>query len=235
MTGTIINATTVAIAGTVGTILGDRIPPRIRDTAMHGIGLMTILLGLKMAFSGTNELVVLGSLVVGGAIGELLDIDGALNRFGRWVESLVNRLTGGDSGSPQQISRGLVAAALLFCVGPMTITGSMQDGLTGDPSTLIVKSMLDGIAALAFSSTMGIGVALASLVVLVYQGALTLTATWLRDVLTPAMQAELVAVGGLLIVGIGLNILELTRIRVSNMLPALLVAPLVMAILTAWF
>lgn len=230
MTGTVINTIAVVVAGTAGTIIGNRLPARIRETAMHGIGLMTILIGLQMALGARNLLVVLGSLIVGGAIGELVDIDGALERLGRWVERVVEsklgRFTSDVSSGGRSFSHGFVTASLVFCVGPMTVTGAIQDGLTGNYSILAVKSMLDTFSGLAFASTMGIGVAFAGGVVLIYQGALTLGAGWLRDILSEPMQAEMVATGGLLIVGIGLYLLELKRIRVSNMLPALVLAPL---------
>ena len=221
MMGTLINTAAVVAAGVVGTALGNRLPAKVRETAMHGIGLMTILIGLQMAL---------------GAIGEMLNVDRSLESLGRWVERRVEarneageRAAGVARGT---FSRAFVTASLVFCVGPMTITGALQDGLTGDYSTLAVKSMLDTFAGLAFASTMGIGVAFAGGVVLVYQGGLTLAAAWVRDFLTEPVSAEMIATGGLLIVGIGLNLLELKRIRVSNMLPALLLAPAVTAALT---
>jgi uncharacterized membrane protein YqgA involved in biofilm formation len=236
VTGTLLNTAAVVVAGIAGTVIGHRLPARIRETALHGIGLMTILIGLQMALDANNQLVVLGSLVIGGALGEVLDIDGALERLGRWVEGAVEarlpRSAAATAENGRSFSRGFVTASLVFCVGPMTITGAIQDGLTGNYSTLAVKSMLDTFAGLAFASTMGIGVAFAGGVVLVYQGALTLAAGWLRDFLTEPVRAEMVATGGLLIVGIGLNLLELKRIRVSNLLPAVFLAPLVTAVLS---
>ncbi len=230
MTGTLVNTAAVVAAGVVGTALGNRLPARVRETALNGIGLMTILIGLQMALGAGNLLVVLGSLVVGGALGEMLNIEGALEALGRWVE---RRLGGGNAAGQSAFSRAFVTASLVFCVGPMTITGAIQDGLTGDYSTLAVKSMLDAFAGLAFASTMGIGVAFAGGVVLTYQGALTLAAGWLRDLLTEPVRAEMIATGGLLIMGIGINLLELKRIRVSNLLPAIAIAPLVTGILAA--
>jgi uncharacterized membrane protein YqgA involved in biofilm formation len=236
VTGTLINTAAVVVAGIAGTLVGHRLPARIRETALHGIGLMTILIGLQMALGANNQLVMLGSLVIGGALGELSDIDGALERLGRWVERTVEarlpRSAVATAENGRSFSRGFVTASLVFCVGPMTITGAIQDGLTGNYSTLAVKSMLDTFAGLAFASTMGIGVAFAGGVVFLYQGALTLAAGWLREFLTEPVRAEMVATGGLLIVGIGLNLLELKRIRVSNLLPAVFLAPLVTAIMT---
>ncbi|MCL4466387.1 MAG: DUF554 domain-containing protein [Chloroflexi bacterium] len=234
MTGTLLNTIVVILAGIAGALIGNRLPAKIRETGMHGIGLTTLLIGLQMALGARNLLVVLGSLVVGGAVGEILGIETGLERLGRWVENrLAERSPAAASGERKRgtFARAFVTASLVFCVGPMAITGAIQDGLTGNYDTLAVKSLLDGITGLAFASTMGIGVAFSSGVVLVYQGALTLAAAWLRDLLTEAVRAEMVATGGLLIVGIGLNLLNLMRIRVSNLLPALLLAPLVTGLL----
>lgn len=232
MIGTLINTVAVVVAGTLGTLIGQRLPERVRETAIHGIGLVSILIGLQMALGARNMLVVLGSLIVGGALGEVVDIDGALERLGRWVESrLAGRL--GDSRGGGNFSRGFVTSSLIFCVGPLAITGAIQDGLTGNYSTLAVKSMLDAISGLAFASTMGIGVAAAGAVVLVYQGILTVAAAWLRDVLTEPVRAEMIATGGLLVVGIGLSLLEIKRVRVGNMLPAVFIAPLATLVLAA--
>ncbi|MHB1132381.1 MAG: DUF554 domain-containing protein [Chloroflexota bacterium] len=233
MTGTIINATVVILAGTLGALLGNRLPQRMRETAMHSIALTTLLIGMQMALSANNLLVVLGSLVVGGAIGELLGVEAALERLGHWVEARWTERSSSDA--PQgTVARAFITASLVFCVGPMAITGAIQDGLTGNYDILAVKSLLDGVAGLAFASTMGIGVALSGATVLVYQGLIALGASWLRDLLTEAVRAELVATGGILILGIGLNLLGLMRIRVSNLLPALLLAPLITGVLAAW-
>jgi uncharacterized protein len=235
LTGTLLNTIAVVLAGTAGTLLGNRLPAKMRETAMHGIGLTTLLIGLQMALGARNLLVVLGSLVVGGALGEMIGIEAALERLGRWVEARVASRAAAvpaDERPPSgTFARAFVTASLVFCVGPMAITGAIQDGLTGNYQTLAVKSLLDGITGLAFASTMGIGVAFSGGVVLLYQGGLTLAAAWLRDLLTEAVRAEMVATGGLLIVGIGLNLLNLTRIRVSNLLPALVLAPLVTGLL----
>lgn len=239
MTGTLINTATVVAGGTLGTLLGDRLPARVRSTVMDALGLTTILIGLKMAFATSNVLLLLGSLLLGGLAGELLDIDAALNRLARRLEKKLapggaaegthhGASAGEETGG--RFARGFVTASLVFCVGPMTIMGSIQDGLTGDYSTLAIKAMLDGFAALAFASSLGMGVTFSALVVLVYQGGLTLAASWAQAILTPAMVAEMTATGGLLISAIGLGLLELKRIRVANLLPAIVVAPLLVAL-----
>lgn len=228
MTGTLVNTATVIAGGTLGTLLGNRLPTRVRSTVMDALGLTTILIGLKMAFETSNVLLLLGSLLLGGIAGELLDIEAALNRLAGRLEARVSPGSGTATGG--RFARGFVTASLVFCVGPMTIMGSLQDGLTGDYSTLAIKAMLDGFAALAFASSLGMGVTFSALVVLVYQGGITLAAAWAQAILTPAMVAEMTATGGLLIFAIGLGLLELKRIRVANLLPAIFVAPLLVAL-----
>jgi uncharacterized membrane protein YqgA involved in biofilm formation len=233
LTGTLINAAAVVLAGTGGALLGDRLPERIRQTVIAGIGLTTLLIGAQMALKTQHLLIVLGSVVLGGIVGELLDLDAALERLGRWLEARVTRLGLAGSGKPS-FTRAFVTASLVFCVGPMTIVGSLQDGLTGDYQTLAVKSMLDGFAGLAFASSLGIGVAFSALTVLVYQGLLTLGASWVKGLLSEAMVTEMTATGGLLILGIGFQLLEIRRIRVANLLPAVVLAPVAVALVGAW-
>ena len=241
MTGTILNVSTVLVGGTVGAVIGERLPNRFRETVMHAIGLMTLLIGFQMALGTRSAIIVLGSVVLGAILGEAAGIDDALKALGDWVERKVAgkenganhaRFDGGQVAGESPFSRGFVMASLVFCVGPMTILGSFQDGLTGVYNTLAVKSVLDGFTAIALASSLGWGVVLSSVVVLVYQGALTMGAVWAKPLLSESVVTEMTAAGGLLIVGIGLNILGLTKIRVANMLPALVMAPL-LVMLTA--
>ncbi|MBI3286502.1 MAG: DUF554 domain-containing protein [Chloroflexi bacterium] len=227
--GTILNTFTVILGGTLGTLLGERLPHRVRETVMHGLGLMTLVIGASMAIQTKNVLLVLGSVLVGGLLGEWWGIEERLDGLGKFLEARLS-----SRATPQQssFSRGFVVASLVFCVGPMTILGSIQDGLTGDFKLLAVKSTLDGFASLALASTLGAGVALASLTVLVYQGSLTLAARALDPLLSEAMINEMTATGGVLILGIGLLLLEVVRIRVANFLPAIAIAPLLVALLT---
>ena len=234
MTGTIINAVAVLAAGIIGTLLGDRLPERVRQTVMAGIGLTTLLIGAQMALQTQHLLIVLGSIVVGAVIGELLNIDLGLERLGRLLEDRLGRLKLPGFGSSGSFTRGFVTASLVFCVGPMSIVGSIQDGLTGDYETLAVKSMLDGFAALAFGSSLGLGVPFSALTVLLYQGSLSFGATWLKAILTDPMINEMTATGGILILGIGLQLLEIRSIRVANILPAVALAPLAVACFGAW-
>lgn len=189
---------------------------------IYGIGLITLVLGMQMALTTGNILVVLLSIMIGGMLGEWWDLEERLNSLGRSFEKAASRypmLTRGD------FTRGFVTASLVFCIGPMTFLGSIQDGLTGNYRLLAIKSVLDGFAGLAFAASMGFGVAFAAVTVLVFQGGLTLGAGFLRDVLTDGMIVEMTATGGVMILGIGLMLLEIKKVKVANYLPALLIAP----------
>ena len=194
---------------------------------MQGIGLVTVLIGVQNFLEFDNPLVPLVSVVLGLVVGELLGIDAALKRFG---DALERRFSKG--GSP--VSRAFVTTSLLFCVGPLTILGSLEDGLSGDYRLLALKSALDFVAALSFASVLGWGVLLSAGTVLVVQGSLTLSAGLLEGVLTEPMILATTATGGVLILGLGLVLLELREVRVANMLPGLLVAPLLVALAPLW-
>ncbi len=227
MTGTILNVVGILIGGTLGAILGDRLPPRLRETVVQGMGLVVLVIGMDMALGTENVLIVLGSIVAGGILGEWWQLEARLDSLARWVEARAARiplLTRGD------FSRGLVSASLLFCIGPMAILGSMEDGLRGDYSLLAIKSVLDGFTSLAFAAALGMGVTFAALAVLVVQGSLTLGASLLEGVLTEPMIAELTATGGVMMLGLGVVMLEIKRIRVANLLPALALAPILVAL-----
>lgn len=231
MIGTILNVTAVLVGSTLGLLVGARIPERMRTTIMQGLGLVVLLIGFDMAFETSNVLIVLGCIALGAITGEWIDIEARLERLGRLIEARSSRLRSGG-GKPEHFVRGFVTASLVYCVGPMTIIGSFQDGLTGDFSTLAVKSMLDGISSIVFAASLGVGVLCSALTVLVYQGALTASAGLLRSFVTDPMITEMTAVGGVLIVGIGINLLDLAQIRVANLLPALAFAPLAVAVLS---
>ncbi|MHB0876205.1 MAG: DUF554 domain-containing protein [Anaerolineae bacterium] len=224
MTGTILNAGAVLAGSALGLALGAKVPEKVRDTLMDGIGLVVLLLGMQMALQTRNSLVVLGAVLIGGAIGELLDIEGRLGRLGDTIKGRVG------SAAPR-FTEGFVAASVLFCIGPMAILGSVNDGLRGDYSVLAVKSVLDGVSALAFSSTMGLGVPFSVLPMLVYQGGLTLLAGAAQSLLSDAMVTEMTATGGVIILGIGIRLLHLRQIRVANFVPALVLAPVLALLL----
>lgn len=230
--GTLINTAAVIAGGTLGLLLGHRLPKRVQETVMHGLGLVTLVIGAQLALETKNILIVLGSLLLGGILGEWWEIEGRLENLGRRLERWLAKKGATTDEGRIPLSRGFVMASLLFCVGPMTILGSIQDGLTGDFSLLATKSLLDGFASLALASTLGVGVPLAALTVFTYQGTLTLLAAYLGGFLTDPMIGEISAAGGVLIIGLGLVLLEIKRLRVANYLPALLIAPLVVALLT---
>ena len=250
--GTLINVVTVLVGGTLGTFLGARLPERMRETIMHGLGLMTLVIGIQLSFKTEDILIVLGSLLLGGIAGEWLRIEDRLDQLGRWLERRTAgnrrrstadrspdgaeraspgsaRASSGSARTSSRFSRAFLTASLVFCVGPMTILGSIQDGLTGDYTLLAVKATLDGFAGLAFASSLGPGVIFAALTVLIYQGALTLGAGWASVLLTDPMIAEMTATGGVLMLALGLGLLEIKQIRAGNLLPAVVVAPIIVA------
>ena len=230
MTGTLLNIATVLVGGMIGLLFGARIPERFKSTVIAGMGLFTAAMGLQMFLKTQNPLIVLGALLIGALLGEWWRIEDGLHNLGAILE---RRFARDDSaeGSARFI-RGFLTASLLFCVGPMTILGSIQDGLTGDYNLLAVKSVLDGFAALAFASTLGVGVLFSVIVILVFQGGISLLAVQLSAIVTDPMLAEMTATGGVILVALALSsLLEIKKIRVGNVLPALFVAPLIVWIL----
>lgn len=225
--GTAINVVAVLVGGGIGTLVGAKLPEGMRRTAMQAIGIVTLLVGVSNFLKFDNPLVPLVSVVLGLVVGELIGIEDALKRFGDYLEKRFSR---GES----PVSRAFVTTSLLFCVGPLTIIGSLEDGLRGDYDLLALKSALDFIAALTFASVLGWGVLLSAGTVLIVQGALTLGAGFLEPVVTEAMISAATATGGVLILGLGLMLLELKEVRVANMLPALIFAPLLVAAAPLW-
>jgi len=225
--GTAINVVAVLAGAGIGTLVGARLSEGMRETAMHAIGLVTLLVGIQSFLRFDNPLVPLVSVVAGLVVGELIGIEARLERFGDHLERTFSK---GES----PVSRAFVITSLLFCVGPLTVIGSLEDGLRGDYSLLALKSGLDFIAALTFASVLGWGVFLSAGTVLIVQGSLTLGAGFLEPFVTDAMISAATATGGVLIVGLGLGLLELKQVRVGNMLPSLLFAPLLIAAAPLW-
>ncbi|MFO7675761.1 MAG: DUF554 domain-containing protein [bacterium] len=217
MIGTLVNVAAVVAGSAAGLLIGARLPARLTGIAFQGIGLFSIAIGASMAIRTANWLVVIFSVVPGAIAGEFIDIDRHLARFG---EFLKRRLRLGGA----RFSEGMVAAFLLFCMGSMTVLGAVEEGLGKPPNLLLAKSVLDGFASVALAATFGIGVAFSAVPLLVYQGGLTLAAGSLQAVLADAIVNEVSAVGGLLLIGLGINILEVRKLKVINMLPALLFA-----------
>jgi len=216
LTGTIVNVAAISAGALVGRYAGRFIPNRMRQTVMAGLGLTVLLIGLQLALKSRQPMIVIGSLILGGVLGELLQIEARLESFGLWLQG---RFAGAGN-----IAEGFVAASLLYCVGAMAIMGSLQDGLSGTPTILYAKAALDGVASIALASTLGIGVLFSALSVAIYQGGITIAAESAKSLLTETVVLEMNAVGGLLIVAIGLDLIGVKRLPVGNMLPAVFVA-----------
>lgn len=224
--GTIVNVICILVGSLVGMFLTG-IPERYKETIMQGVALIVIVIGLQMAFETNSIIIVLLSVLIGAIIGELLRLEAILDAFGQWIASRFTNKT-----SDVNIAQAFVTASLLFVVGAMSILGSLDSGLRGDHEILYTKSILDGFAAFVLTSTLGIGVMLAAIPVAIFQGTITLLATKIEriipDALFDSLLVELTAVGGILILAIGLNLLKLTNIRVTNLLPALLIVVLLL-------
>lgn len=221
MTGALVNTGTVIAGSLIGLAIGDRLPDKIKTSVLNSLGLVTLWLGVTMVIDGTRFLVIVGSLIIGGVIGEIAGIEGGLTRFADWLKAR----TGSSSG---RFVSGFVTASLLFCVGPMTVVGSIQDGTVGDATLIFTKSVMDGFAAMALSAATGIGVIFSAVTVLVVQGSLTLLGQYLADLTEPESLNQLSAVGGLLMLGLGLRLLGIKDIPVANYLPALVIVAIVM-------
>jgi len=221
LSGTLLNAATVLVGGLVGTALGDRLPARLRENVVRGVGLFTLAMGTKFAIDTTNLLFMLGAILLGGIIGSLAGVDTRLNQLGETLQRRFSR------GTTSTVAEGFVTASIVFCVGPLTFLGSIQNGLTGDASLLTVKSVLDGFTAIALAATLGWGVLLTIPLILIYQGGLALGASLFAGLLTDLQLREMSAVGGLLIIGVGLKLLAIRDVKVADFLPAILVSPLV--------
>jgi uncharacterized membrane protein YqgA involved in biofilm formation len=240
--GTLLNVTTVLVGSGIGVLLGNRLPTRTRDVVTDGLGLVTLLVAATSAASvldrdladavGTSApvLIVLGSVLIGGICGSLLRVEDRLEGLG---DAIRRRVPHGRGGDRDRFVEGFLTASLVFCVGPLTILGSLDDGLGRGIDKLALKATLDGFASIAFAASLGWGVAASALVVLVVQGSLTLLAALLGDLLPDAQLAALTATGGLLLVGVALRLLRIRSVPVGDLLPALAFAPLLVAIVAA--
>ena len=233
MTGTLLNVATVLIGGTLGLIFGARVPERLKATVVTGMGLFVMAIGIQMFLKTENSLIVLGSLLIGSLLGEWWRIEDGLQALGQILEKQFSKNNGDGEDTSSKFVRGFLTASLLFCVGPLAILGSIQDGLTGNYNLLAVKSALDGFASLAFASTLGPGVLFSAVMVLVYQGGISLLAAQLNAIATPSMMNEMTAAGGVILIGLSISsLLEIKKIRIGNFLPALVIAPLIVWILS---
>lgn len=233
--GSTVNGIAILVGSAVGLLLrrflyrssgrragnGSRFGERAQKSVMQGLALCTMLIGISGSLKGQNTLLAILSMVIGVVIGEALDLDGALNRAGAWVQKKLTRSAGNAESNDSSVADGFVSATLLFGVGAMSIVGSLNSGLIGDHSTLFAKSMLDGISSIVFTVSFGIGVPLSAIVVFVYEAAISLAAGILAPVLNDTVIAEMTCVGSLLIIAISLNMLGITKIKVMNFVPAI--------------
>jgi uncharacterized membrane protein YqgA involved in biofilm formation len=227
--GTVLNTGTVLVGATLGLTLGRFIPASLQQTIRIAIGLYVAVIGMQMALKTHNVLVLLVSVLVGVVIGELLKLDAGVKAIGTWAERRLSR-----GGEPGRVSLAFITTSLIFCVGPLTVLGSFLDGSRGDITVLAIKSTLDFVTSIVFAATLGWGVLLSAVSVLLVQGSLTLVAFLIHAGLTDLETDELTAAGGIAVLGIALGLLELKTIKVANFLPALVVAPLLAAILHAF-
>ena len=226
MTGTFINVGTVLAGTALGTLVGGRLPEGLQQRVMAGLGLVTLVIGVDsaLAWNETNPLYVLGGILIGGLVGEAIGIE-------RWLERLGDRIQRAVAGEGHStVSEGFVTASLLFCVGPLTVLGSIEDGLTDQYTQLATKAVLDGFASITLAAALGWGVGIAALTVLLVQGGITLGAGAFDDVLTGETLDALTSAGGILIIGISLKLLELKDVKVGNFLPALVLTPVIVGI-----
>ncbi len=219
MTGTIINVVTVLIGSTIGVLLKSKLPKNITKTVFQSLGLFTLALGFIMAFKANDFLIIVFSLVIGAIIGESLDLEKRIESFALKIKKRIKI-------KDEKFTEGLLTAFLLFCMGSMTILGAFDEGMKGDSTLLITKSVMDGFAAMALASAFGIGVGFSVIPLLIYQGSLTLFASFLGDYFNENMINELTAVGGIMLIGLGINILEIKKIKIFNILPALILVVL---------
>jgi len=217
MIGTLVNTAAVIVGSTLGLLIHTHLPERLTRIAFQGIGLFTLFIGFKMASETDSLLILIFSIVIGAIIGQLIDLD-------KHINSLSEKLKVKIKSKNERFTEGLVTAFLLWCMGSMTIIGAMEEGFGNPPNLLLAKSVLDGFSSVALAASMGVGVMFAAIPLFIYQGGLTLLATWLKNIFSDPVIAEMTAVGGLLLVGLGINILEIKKIKILNMLPALIIA-----------
>lgn len=236
LSGTLLNVATVVAGTVIGLLVGSRMPRRMQESLVVGLGFFTVLIGISMgvriftdpAARPGDDLAVLAAVLVGVAIGELLRLHDGLEWLGGWFQRRLAR-----SERPSRISEGFVTASLVFCVGPLTILGSLENGLTGDVRLLAIKSLLDGVASVAFAAALGPGVALSAITVLLVQGSISGAAFLLRDVMDGPTILAITSAGGLILLGVAARLLELKPVRVASFLPALLLAPVFIRVAAA--
>lgn len=218
--GTVANCIAIVIGGILGTIIKKGLPEKWQETMMNGIAFCIVIIGIQMALKTTNIVITIFSLVIGSVLGEILDIEGGMSNLGKWIGAKVTK----NESASAAIAKGFVNASILYCTGAMAIVGSIQDGLAGDPATLFAKATIDGLISLIMAANLGIGVALSALSVGIYQGGITLMAGLIESYISQVILAELTAAGGIMIMAIGSNMLNITKVRIGNFLPGIIVA-----------
>lgn len=220
MKGTLMNAVAVAGGALLGMIIKKGVPERYQKIVMQGLGIATLIIGIQMAVKTQNMLILIISFVAGGLVGEWIGIDNGLQRLGNWVTEKLGSKYG-------HAGEGFITASLLYCIGAMAIVGSIQEGLTGDATTLYAKSVIDGVYAIVFGSVLGIGVALSSISIIIYQGLITVLAQQASGLFSDAVVREVTAIGGALIIAISLTFLEIKKLQIANLLPAIPIAAII--------
>lgn len=221
--GTIANVAAIIVGSLLGMALGKRFPDHIRVIVFQGLGLAVMVIGMQMALKVQNPLIIIFSILIGGITGELLKLDDRFNNIGDWLKDRIK-------SKNELFTDGFVTAALIYCIGSMAIIGAFDEGLRGDPSVLFTKSILDGFTSIALASTYGLGVLFSFLPVFLYQYGLTLFAVQFKSIFSPVIINELTALGGLLILGIGFNLLDIKKIKISNLLPSLVIVVILAAL-----
>lgn len=229
MFGVIVNSLAIICGGLLGLIVNKGIPKRLDKSIMDGLALVVTYMGISGALKGDNPLYVIISMVIGIIIGELIDIDKLLNKFGLYLDDKISNKNTYTSYEENNISKGFVSSSLLYCVGAMAVVGSIQSGLSNDYSVLFAKSVLDGVSSIFFAASMGVGVLLSSIAVFLYEGIITLGASGLSSILSTNVITYMTCVGSLLIMAMGLNMLKICNIKVANMLPAMFI-PIILGI-----
>ena len=241
MLGTIVNSITIIVGSLIGILIKGGVPERISDTIMKGLSLCVLYIGISGAFKGENTIITIVCIAIGAIIGELIDIDKKLNELGNLIEEKFNKRksyiienkasieNNNLRNNKVSIVQGFVYSSLIFCVGAMAIVGSLESGLQGNYNTLFTKSILDGVSSIIFTASLGIGVIFSAIAVFIYQGVITICAGWLANLLSEQVISSMTAIGSLLIVGLGVNMLGTSKIKVANLLPAVFI-PIVLGI-----
>ncbi|MBU1012962.1 MAG: DUF554 domain-containing protein [Bacteroidetes bacterium] len=225
MLGTVVNVAAVMAGTIIGVLIQSKLPKKVIEIIFQVMGLFTLLLGMMMALKMQQFVIGIGSLVLGSIIGELIGLEKYMNRFSEWVKSKVKLKN-------DKFSDGLITAFLLYCMGSLTILGAIEEGINGNSELLLMKSLMDGVSSVALASALGIGVGFSAIPLLIYQGGLTLLASSVGSFFTEPIINELSAVGGVLLIGLGINILEIKKLRILNMIPSLMIVVILVYFLT---